>query len=169
MLRNDARVLARYSAWANNLMFQAVAALPEGEAEKPRKSVFKNMVHTLNHGYVIDAIFQAHLEGREHGYTARNTETYPPLPELWGSQRKIDQWYVDWSDAITDAALGEKVGFSFVGGGNGIMTRGEILQHLANHMTYHRGFVAQMLYEVPVRPPTTDLTVFLRDAPPDLG
>ncbi|MGH8665271.1 MAG: DinB family protein, partial [Burkholderiales bacterium] len=62
-----ARMLTRYNAWANKLMFDAVTALPEGEAVKPRTSLFRNMVHTLNHNYVIDRIWQAHLEGREHG------------------------------------------------------------------------------------------------------
>jgi uncharacterized damage-inducible protein DinB len=140
-----------------------VAALPEAEAVKPRKSVFRNMVHTLNHNYVIDRIFRAHLEGREHGYTARNTETHPPLAELWRAQQDIDRWYVETYDAMDESRLSEKVSFTFVGGGEGVMTRGEILQHLVNHTSYHRGFVAQMMYEVPVRPPTTDLTVFLRD------
>ena len=163
MQRNDARTLTRYNAWANELIFAAVAALPEGEAVKPRRSVFRNMVHTLNHNYVIDRIFQAHLEGRGHGYTARNTPDHPPLAELWRAQQEIDRWYVTWSEAISDAALDEKVSFTLIGGNPGVMTRGEILQHLVNHTSYHRGFVAQMMYEVPARPPTTDLTVFLRD------
>jgi uncharacterized damage-inducible protein DinB len=166
VVRSDARTLTRYNAWANELIFAAVAALPEGEATKPRRSVFKNMVHTLNHSYVIDRIFQAHLEGRDHGYTARNTESHPPLAELWRAQRDLDRWYVETYDAMDEPRLNQKVRFSFVGGGEGVMTRGEILQHLVNHTTYHRGFVAQMIYEVPARPPTTDLTVFLRDAPP---
>jgi len=161
--RSDARTLTRYNAWANELIFAAVAALPEGEAVKPRRSVFRNMVHTLNHNYVIDRIFQAHLEGRSHAYSARNTPDHPPLAELWRAQEDLDHWYIDWSDRIADAALGEKVKFTFVGGGEGAMTRGEMLQHLVNHTSYHRGFVAQMMYEVPARPPTTDLTVFLRD------
>ena len=55
--------------------------------------------------------------------------------------------------------------FTFVGGGEGAMTRGEILQHLVNHTSYHRGFVGQMFYQVPARPPTTDLPVYLRDVP----
>jgi len=166
--RSDARTLTRYNAWANELIFAAVAALPEGEAVKPRRSVFRNMVHTLNHNYVIDRIFQAHLEGRSHGYSARNTPEHPPLAELSRAQRELDLWYIDWSDRIANAALGEKVKFSFVGGGEGEMTRGEMLQHLVSHTSYHRGFVAQMMYEVPARPPTTDLTVFLRDAAPKL-
>ena len=165
MQRSDAWTLARYNAWANELIFAAVAALPEGEAIKPRRSVFKNMVHTLNHNYVIDRIFQAHLEGRSHGYTARNTESHPPLAELWRAQRDLDQWYVATYDRLDEARLNEKVRFTFVGGGEGAMTRGEILQHLVNHTSYHRGFVAQMIYDVPARPPTTDLTVYLRDQP----
>ena len=160
---HNARMLARYNAWADKLIHDAVAALPEGEAVKPRQSVFKSMAHTLNHVYVIDHIFQAHLEGREHGYKARNTETHPPLPELWRQQEEIDAWYVDWSDRLTEDALQEKVAFTFVGGGEGVMTRGEILLHVVNHTTYHRGFVADFFYQVPARPPTTDLTVFLRD------
>ncbi len=157
------RMLMRYNAWANRLMFDAVAALPEGEAVKPRPSVFRNMVHTLNHNYVIDRIFQAHLEGRPHGYGARNTPDHPPLAELWRAQQEIDRWYIDWVDRAGEDDLNQKVSFTFVGGGDGVMTRREILQHLVNHTSYHRGFVAQMMYDIPVRPPVTDLTVYLRD------
>jgi uncharacterized damage-inducible protein DinB len=163
---SDVRTLTRYNAWANELFFAAVAALPEGEATKPRRSVFRNMVHTLNHTYVIERIFQAHLEGREHGYTARNTVDHPVLPELWRAQREIDRWYVETYDRMEHTRLAEKVRFTFVGGGEGVMTRAEILQHLVNHGTYHRGFVAQMICDVPARPPTTDLTVYLRDVGP---
>jgi uncharacterized damage-inducible protein DinB len=164
----DARMLTRYMAWANDRTFDAVAALPEGEATKPRRSVFKNIVHTLNHVYVIDLIFQAHLEGREHGFTARNTPDHPPLDELRRKQRALDDWYIAWSDRLTAAELERKVDFTFVGGGEGTMRCAEIVMHLVNHTTYHRGYIADMLYQVPANPPTTDLTVFLRDALPKL-
>ncbi len=159
-----ARMLARYNTWANQLIFDAVAALPPEEAVKERQSLFRNMVHTLNHNYVIDRIWQAHLEGREHGYDARNTKDHPPLAGLWRAQQEIDRWYVDWSDALSDAALEEKVRFTLIGGTPGVMTRGEILLHVVNHTTYHRGFVADLFYQVPARPPTTDLPVYLREA-----
>jgi uncharacterized damage-inducible protein DinB len=161
-----ARMLTRYNAWADKLVFDAVAALPDGEAVKERKSLFKNMVHTLNHLYVIDLIWQAHLEGRDHGFTARNTTQYPPLAELWRAQQAVDQWYIDWSDAQSDATLDEQVSFTLIGGNPGVMTRGEILLHVVNHTTYHRGFVADQFYQVPARPPTTDLPVYLRETSP---
>ncbi|OGA05582.1 MAG: damage-inducible protein DinB [Betaproteobacteria bacterium RIFCSPLOWO2_02_64_14] len=163
MLTNaTARMLTRYNAWANKLVFDAVAALPEGEATKERTSLFRNMVHTLNHNYVIDLIWQAHLEGREHGRTARNTPDHPPLAELWQAQQTIDGWYIAWSEAQTDAALDEKLTITLIGGNRSLMTRGEILLHVVNHTSYHRGFVADLFYQVPARPPTTDLPVFLR-------
>lgn len=161
---DTARMLTRYLAWSNRLIYDAVAALPAGEAEKARSSLFRNMVHTLNHNYVIDRIWQAHLEGRDHGYEARNTKEHPPLAELRELQQETDAWYVAWSDAQTDAALGETVEYTLIGGNRGAMTRGEILLHIAMHTNYHRGFVADMIYQVPgCRPPTMDLPVFMRE------
>ncbi len=158
-----ARMLARYNAWANGLMFDAVAALPEGEAVKERVSLFKNIVHTLNHNYVIARIWQGHLEGRDHGYAARNTPDHPPLAELWQLQQDVDRWYVDWSDRMSDSSLQEQVNFTLIGGNRGAMTRGEILLHIVNHTSYHRGFACDMFFQVPARPPIMDLPVYMRE------
>ncbi|MEO7734217.1 MAG: DinB family protein [Kofleriaceae bacterium] len=164
-----ARMMTRYKAWANEIVFSTVAALPEGEATKPRPTTFKNMVHTLNHLYVVEQIFQAHLEGREHGFTARNTPTHPPLDELWQAVKAMDRWYIDLSDRLSNDQLAEAIRFQFVGGGDGVMTRGEIILHLVTHATYHRGFVGDMLNQASVKPRATDLTVYLRDAPQPYG
>jgi uncharacterized damage-inducible protein DinB len=158
-----ANMMAAYKAWASDVVFSIVAALPEGEAVKPRPTLFKNMVHTLNHLYVVDRIFQAHLEGRPHGYTARNTPTHPPLQELWQSVTQLDRWYIDHIAGLSEAQLGQRVEFQFVGGGDGNMSRLEILLHLVNHGTYHRGFVGDMLNQAGVNPRASDLPVFLRD------
>lgn len=157
------RMLTRYKAWANGVTFSTVAALPEGEAERARPTRFGNMVHTLNHSYVIDDIFRHHLEGRPHGYTARNTEASPSLRDLWAAVKRMDQWYVEYADSLSAQSLHEVVQFQFVGGGDGAMTRQEILLHVVNHGTYHRGFVGDMLYQAMVTPPASDLPVYLRD------
>ena len=156
-----ARMLARYNAWANQLMFDAVAALPEGEAVKERPSLFRNMVQTLTHNYVIDLIWQAHLEGRDHGFGARNVVLHPELSDLWAAQQVVNQWYIDWSDRQLKETLAEVVNFTFIGGEKSAMSRADILLHVVNHATYHRGWVAEMFFQVPARNPATDLPVFL--------
>jgi uncharacterized damage-inducible protein DinB len=160
-----ASMLMSYTAWANRLVFNAVAELPPGEAIRERQTLFRNIVHTLNHNYIIDLIWQAHLEGREHGFAARNTKEYPPLDELWQKQQVIDAWYVALSATLSDRELAETIDFTLIGGNRGSMTRGEVLLHIYNHTTYHRGFIADIFYQVPAQPPFTDLPIFLREVP----
>ena len=103
-----ARMLTRYNTWSNKVWFDAIAALPDGEAMKPRKSLFKNMVHTMNHILVIDLIWQAHLEGRDHGMSARNSAESPALEDWWKAQQAIDKWYEQWSDKQTDETMADR-------------------------------------------------------------
>lgn len=77
------------------------------------------------------------------------------------AQREMDRWFLDYAGRLPEPALAEVVRFGFIGGGDGAMTRRDILLHVVNHGTYHRGHVAAMMYQSAVAPPTTDLPVFL--------
>jgi uncharacterized damage-inducible protein DinB len=162
-LSETIKILTKYKAWANELTFSSVHELPEGEATKRRQTRFGNMVHTLNHAYVIDDVFKAHILGNTHNYTARNTESHPPLEELWGLQRVMDKWYVDYAKTLSDERLSEVVKFQFIGGGDGVMSRADMIIHVVNHSTYHRGFVGDLMYQVPAIPPANDYPVYLRE------
>jgi uncharacterized damage-inducible protein DinB len=81
-------------------------------------------------------------------------------------QQDVDDWYVGWSDALSEAQAEEIVRFKLISGTRGEMRRGEVMLHVVNHTSYHRGFVADMFYQMPARPPLTDLPVFLREAGP---
>jgi uncharacterized damage-inducible protein DinB len=157
------RMLARYNAWANELLFSTLKSLHAGEEETYSNSGWQGMLKTLSHANVIDQIWQAHLEGKLHGFAARNTETIPALETLHTSQRKLDQWYIDYADTLPAEQYEEPVRFTLIGGNPGIMTRTEILLHVVNHKTYHRGYVAQALYDLAHKPPTMDLPVFFRE------
>ena len=81
----------------------------------------------------------------------------------------MDAQFVARADAWDEEALAEPIEFTFVDGGAGRMTRAEILMHLANHATYHRGFVSTLIYPSPVDSRPNDYTVFLRDAWPAIA
>jgi len=161
MNAESARMLVQYKCWSDRVLYDGIAALPPGEAEKPRVSLFRNMLHTLNHILIIDRIWQAHLEGRDHGYEARNTKDYPPLADMRAQQESVNRWYVDWSLAQTDNSLGKSVEYTLIGGNRGVMTRGEILLHVVMHDNYHRGYVGDMMFQVDGhRAPVMDLPVY---------
>ena len=156
------RTLARYKAWADDVFLSVIATLPEPELVAPRPISFGSLIRTLNHSYSMDFVWQSHLLGRPHGLTTRNPVDHPAIQDLVASQRRIDTWYVDYADSLSQDQLDEVVEFEFIGGGIGAMSREEILLHVVNHTTYHRGHVADMLYHLDIFPPTTDLPVFLR-------
>ncbi len=159
---NSVQTLTRYKAWADDVFLSVIATLPESELVAPRPIYFGSLIRTLNHSYSMDFVWQCHLLGKPHGLTTRNPVDHPAIQDLVASQRRMDTWYVDYADSLTHEQLDELVEFEFIGGGNGAMSRGDILLHVVNHTTYHRGHVADMLYHLNVFPPTTDLPVFLR-------
>jgi len=160
---NELLKLLNYKSWANEITFAALSDIPQEELYKRRETNFKTIVSTMNHVYVVDDIFKAHLLAEKHGYSSRNTQDCPSLADLWQQQKVLDQWYIDFVADLKTDDLTKAIHFEFVGGGHGEMTITEIVFHVVNHGTYHRGFVSDMMYQIPVIPPANDLTVYLRD------
>ncbi len=100
-------------------------------------------------------------------YTARHRTETLPFEEVARRLRDINDHYVSLAQSWTEAELAETINFQFVGGGDGAMTREDILLHLVNHATYHRGFVSTLLYPVKSKGAASDLSVFLRDVWPN--
>ncbi len=132
----------------------------------PRAALFTSIAGTFDHILVVGEMFRAHLEGRRHPHTARHRAETLAFPEVADRLRAMDDHFVDLARRWTDAELAETVTFEFVGGGAGAMTREDILLHLVNHATYHRGFISTLLYPFKLKTAANDLTVFLRDVWP---
>lgn len=165
---NSIQTLTRYKAWADDVFLSVIAALPETELLAPRAIRFGNIIRTLNHSYAMDFVWQCHLLGKPHGLTTRNPIEHPPIQDLIALQTKIDIWYANYADSLSSEQRNEVVEFEFIGGGSGALTRENMILHVVNHTTYHRGHVADILYCIGVVPPTTDLPVFLK-ASADVG
>ncbi|MBO9436387.1 DinB family protein [Ruegeria sp. R13_0] len=160
--------MAAYMAWADDVMLKNAEQLSDETLMEPRDTLFKSISGTFDHTLVVAEMFKAHLERRTHPYTARHRDDPLPFRDVARQLREINAFYVDQAKIWTEAELDETIRFEFVGGGAGAMTRRDIILHLANHATYHRGFVSALLfpYKIPFAP--NDLTVFLRDIWPTI-
>ena len=156
--------LTRYKRWANNLVYSSLTQLSHRDLVAPNPIVFGSLVATLQHTLAMDEVWRAHLLGEPHGCTSRQPSESQPLETVRAEQTEMDDWYVNYADQLQNVALNEVVDFEFIGGGHGAMSREQILLHVVNHGTYHRGNVTAMLYQHGISPPTTDYPVFLRDA-----
>jgi uncharacterized damage-inducible protein DinB len=118
-------------------------------------------IRTLNHIYVVDRIFRAHLAGEKHPYTATNTPETPEFGELHFAVTETDLWFENYATNIGEPELAQSLAFQFTDGDSGRMTREEMLFHVLTHGAYHRGNVGQMLKGISVAPPRDLLTKFL--------
>lgn len=155
--------LARYKAWADERLHATLADVSEADLATPSPIFAGSILRTLNHVYLMDVVWKSHLLGIPHHVTTRNPEAAPPFSELRNAQRDIDAWYVDYARMMTADICHEIVDFTFIGGGEGAMQREDIVLHIVNHTTYHRGHVTAMLNQIGVKPQATDLPVFLSD------
>ncbi len=149
-------------SWANNELFNALAEVSDTQ----HAASVHAAVRTLNHIYVVDRIFQAHLLGEPHGYTATNTEATPTLDALQFSVAETDAWYESYVSSCSGQLLNESIAFQFTDGDAGTMTREEMLMHVITHGAYHRGNVGQVLKSISVAPPRDLYTKFLHVSEP---
>jgi uncharacterized damage-inducible protein DinB len=160
---NPLESLFAYKAWANEELFSTLEKI---DAEQFPKEVH-TAIRILNHVFVVDSIFKAHLEGRPHGYEATNTKQTPTLSALATAACETDAWFLDYVCNLSAGALQQKVHFSFTDGDSGTMTREEMLLHVATHGGYHRGSAGEVMRGTGTPPPRDLFTRFLHLSQPE--
>jgi uncharacterized damage-inducible protein DinB len=158
------KTMARYNQWANHDLFAAVRALPESEVTKHRRSLFKNILNTLNHPLVADRMWWAHMHKEPHLHKALNEVIYDDFEKLATARAEMDRRLIDYVDGLAEGDADEQINFTLLSGAEGRMNRRMILIHMFNHNTYHRGFVVETFCQIPAALPLIDLPIFLRGA-----
>jgi len=154
--------LYRYKLWANREILAMTQAVDAAQHANDRHTV----IRILNHTYVVDRIFAGHLTNTPHLYKATNTEETPTLGDLTESISKSDNWYLNYVAGLVPSALAETISFKFTDGDSGSMTRQEMLMHLINHGSYHRGAAGRILAQLSIAPPKDTFTAFLHQSEP---
>jgi uncharacterized damage-inducible protein DinB len=150
-----------YKAWANSELFTLLATVPAEHAD-----ALHTCIRTLNHIYVVDRIFRAHLSAEPRPFDATNTKETPSLAQLQSDVQATDAWYLDYVRSLTASAINERVNFDFTDGDRGSMSREEMLLHVITHGGYHRGNVGQVLKSIAINPPRDLYTKFLHQSEP---
>jgi len=158
------RKLAYNNALANNRLLAACAALEPSEFEATRTSFFPSIKSTLNHILTVDWFYLDGLEGGTLGLRAFDVdEPFDDLPSLSAEQTKVDQRLV----AICETLTPEKLVSIMELQRDGRVQRErmeDVLSHLFQHQTHHRGQVHAMLSGSSVAPPQLDEFIVDDDA-----
>lgn len=162
---------AAYNRWANARLYQAALALPD-EAYRRNIGVFFGSLHgTLNHILVADRIWLRRLTGEGDAPSRLDTILFEDRPALAGARAAADERIVRLIDGTDDATLSGFVEYATTSGAPHRQLRSDILRHVFNHQTHHRGQAHACLSILTgAEPPTLDLLAFQRGTPaPDLA
>ena len=157
MTTNSCSRLVHYKKWADSGLYQIVSE----NLHRLETSDRFVLLQLLDHMHAVDRIFQHHLLGKRHGYDRARSPEPMQFAVLAEKVREVDDWYVDYIDALPEDGIHEDVDFAFTNGALARMRRGDMILHVTLHGTYHRGNVGILLQKSGVAPNDDRLTDFL--------
>ncbi len=145
-LLENLQLLARYSQWVNQRLYDTCATLSDDE-RKQDKGVFFHSIHgTWNHLLLADRVWLARLQGQPVPYQRLDLELYADFAELRVAQADFDQILLDWTDSLQTDDLQRRIAFrSLSTGQDKELSVAIMLTTLFNHKTHHRGQITALL------------------------
>lgn len=150
------RKLAQANRLANARLHRACARLDPSELVAPRPAFFGTIQKTLNHILMVDRFYLNALLGNRLDRALLDEATFcPDLPTLADWQAASDEALLAHVESLTPAALTDIVAID-----RGERTqhdrRDDVLSHVFQHQTHHRGQVHGLLSATSVKPPQLD-------------
>jgi uncharacterized damage-inducible protein DinB len=159
--------MAHYNSWANARVYRAAAALPEELYRKDTGAFFKSLQGTLNHLLTADRIWMWRLTGSGDYQTRLDAIVYADLPSLSAARRAEDKRILDFVEGLSEPEFEEFWDYKTLSGAPQRQRRREILAHVFNHQTHHRGQVHAILTSLGVaEPEPLDLVILQRELQP---
>jgi uncharacterized damage-inducible protein DinB len=152
----------RYKAWADRRILEAVAGI---DAQSfPSAMAFARQ--QLNHMVRVEEIFRARLLATAEPHASTNSEVAPELADLGLRLSGSNEWLQSHVRSAPPAQLQESIRFTFTDGKPGLLSREEVIFHLVNHGSYHRGAIGHALDLANASRPADTFTVFIHSAEP---
>ncbi len=146
---NHAKNMYEYHVWANKMLLERMRELPSYVLYEEIKSSYSTIAQTYSHIYVVDVMWLQVLKGidmQEAFQAARimveKVNLYS-LDEFIKSNEELSSQYENWMSSHQD--LEQKINVNNPWSGSRNTAYSEILFHVANHGTYHRGNITTML------------------------
>jgi uncharacterized damage-inducible protein DinB len=169
MTGKHARLMARYNRWMNEKLYAVAAQLTDEERKRDRGAFFGSIHRTLNHLLLADRVWLGRFEGvvlhdgemGPGGIRSLDQELYADFDELRRERAKTDDAIDAYVATLTDERLQGSLKYVRRGAVNEFPLW-QVVAHLFNHQTHHRGQVTTLLMQAGRDPGVTDLAAMLR-------
>lgn len=167
MNATEARHLLAYNQWANSRLLSAARDLSIEDFTRDLRSSHSSVRGTLLHiigGHWV--WLRLWLGEPTPQIVARcdalwSPTAFPDVASLETAQALLEKDQASFIEALTDEQINVRVPFESFQGQQCELSLAEMIQHVMNHSTYHRGQVVTLLRQLGQAPPGTDYSTFL--------
>ncbi len=150
---------AAYNIWATGLLIDKANKMPDGTTDREIVNSFSSIYKTVQHMWLAEEVWWKRLKLVEN-IVLESTAFTGTFAEMTHALTKQSQQFKDWIDNATENQLVHV--FAFIRNKEQIkMSVYQMLQHVFNHATYHRGQLVTMLNQLGAdKIPGTDFSTF---------
>lgn len=146
-----------YTFWATQRLLDALQSVPADELQRDCGNSHGGIMDTLLHIYYADRIWLSRTTEHPRSTLADAGETWSleALNEAW---REVADGWRRWADGLEDVRA--SLQYRNLLGQAHSVELWEMVMHLVNHATYHRGQITTMLRQCGQKPVSTDFHVY---------
>jgi uncharacterized damage-inducible protein DinB len=169
MTKEDIQLLYEYDRWGNNRVLQAASTLTTEQFTRDLGGSFRSIRDTLLHiiagewGWLAywkepfdDSAFLADLVRRRDAMF--HPDAFPTVAAVQLKWAEVEGEQLEFVNQLTDEGLEQ-----LLPARSTQIKLVHLMQHVANHSTYHRGQIALMMRQLNAEPLATDFHVFLAE------
>jgi uncharacterized damage-inducible protein DinB len=157
----DFRRLYDYNSWANHRTLDACVSLSEEQFTRDLRSSFRSVRDTLVHISWAEWLWLERWQGRSPDKFS--STDFPNLESVRRRWTEVERNLTEYIASLKPEDLERIISHKTTAGVPQAAPLWQMLQHLVNHGTYHRGQVASMLRQLDAKAVSTDMIVFYRE------
>ena len=156
----DVRTLFDYHYWARDRMLDAVQLLAPEQFTRDMNSSFTSVRDTLAHTYFAEWAWHSRWLGHSPSKGREPTE-FADMASLRAAWRELEAEVRAFFGGLGEWDVERVIEYRLLDGRPGKSRVWQMVQHVVNHATYHRGQVTTLLRQLGARPPQEmDLDAF---------
>jgi uncharacterized damage-inducible protein DinB len=152
------RLMAHYNRWMNQRLYATCAGLSDEQRKQDRGAFFGSIHGTLNHLLYGDIAWMNRFTGKPLTGLHARVELHAAFDQLRAARECLDAEILAWAGAIRQDWLDSDFTYaSIVDGKSRVRPAWQLVTHLFNHQTHHRGQLTTLLCQLGIDSGVTDL------------
>jgi uncharacterized damage-inducible protein DinB len=162
MTFEDLKTLVEYHYWARDRVLEAAELLPPDLLTRDLGSSFKSVRDTLVHTYAAEWAWCSRWKGVSPSALPA-PDLFPEIATLRSKWHDLETAVRAVIEQIGPLGLNQAIHYKMINGDDRSSIFWQMVQHVVNHASYHRGQVTTMIRQLGAAPPQSmDLITFYR-------